>query len=113
MFRSMQLAIWFEDLTSSPERVFSAGAAPSPGMPEEWLDAVLGTAKASQHRYTEEGMLSAVLVDISPDHYDQFQSVLRSVGQRLGTNPWIRDLAEPHYADAWYSRRSFFKSPSE
>ncbi|WP_158456266.1 hypothetical protein [Pseudomonas fluorescens] len=109
----MKLGIWFEDTTSSPERVFVPGAAPSSGMRKEWFDAVLGAAKASQHRYTEEGMLSAVLVDICPDHYEQFEAVLRNVGQLLGTNPWVRDLANPHYANVWYSRRPFFKSPSE
>jgi len=52
------LAIWFEDLTDDPDRVWGVGVVPAQGMDEGWFDAVLGYAVASERRYAAEGMLS-------------------------------------------------------
>lgn len=108
--RYIDLAIWFEDLTDEPDRVWGVGVAPAQGMDEEWFDAVLGYAEASERRYAAEGVLSAVRVKVIWENWGQFTWVLRKVSQRLGTNPWIRDLSEPGYAEFWASRASMFPS---
>lgn len=81
--RYSDLAIWFEDLTECPDRVWGIG-------------------------YAAEGVLSAVRVKVRWENWDQFTWVLRKVSQRLGTNPWIRDLSEPGYAEFWSSREPMF-----
>lgn len=102
------LAIWFEDLTEDPDRVWGVGVAPAQGMDEEWFDEVLGNALASERRYAADGVLSGVRVKVSSENWDQFTLVLRKVSQRLGTNPWIRDLSEPGYAEFWSSHKPLF-----
>lgn len=106
--RYSDLAIWFEDLTECPDRVWGVGVVPAQGMDEEWFDTVLGYAEASERRYVAEGVLSAVRVKVRWENWDQFTWVLRKVSQRLGTNPWIRDLSEPGYAEFWSSREPMF-----
>ncbi len=104
----VDLAVWFEDLTEDPDRVWGVGVAPAQGMDEAWFDAVLGYAEASERRYAAEGVLSGVRVKVRWDNWSQFTWVLRMVSQRLGTNPWIRDLAEPGYAEFWSSHNPLF-----
>ena len=106
----MELGIWFEDLTAEPDRVFCSDAAPAKGMPEEWFDSVLGIARAKQKRFVTPGVLSGVRVEVPLESYCQFESVLRSVCHRLGSNPWIRDLSEPDYLAYWSSGRSITAS---
>jgi FAD/FMN-containing dehydrogenase len=106
--RYIDLAIWFEDLTECPDRVWGVSVAPAEGMDEEWFDTVLGYAEASERRYAAEGVLSGVRVKVRWENWDQFTWVLRKVSQRLGTNPWIRDLSEPGYAEFWSSREPMF-----
>lgn len=102
------LAIWFEDLTENPDRVWGVGVVPAQGMDEEWFDAVLGDVVARERRYVAEGVLSGVRVSLRDDDYSQFRRVLQKVSDRLGTIPWVRDLSEPAYSAAWYSGKSFF-----
>lgn len=104
----VDLAIWFEDLTEDPDRVWGVGVAPAQGLDEEWFDAVLGYVEASERRYAAEGVLSAVRVKVCWENWGQFRRVLRKVSQRLGTNPWIRDLSEPGYAEFWSSHKPMF-----
>ncbi len=106
--RYSDLAIWFEDLTDDPDRVWGAGVAPAQGMDEEWFDAVLGYATASERRYAAPGVLSGVRVNVLFESSTQYTWVLRQVSQRLGTNPWIRDLSEPGYAEFWLSQKPMF-----
>lgn len=106
--RYSDLAIWFEDLTECPERVWGVGVAPAQGMDEEWFDAVLGYATASERRYAAPGLLSGVRVNVLFDCSNQYSWVLRQVSQRLGTTPWIRDLSEPGYAEFWLSQKPMF-----
>lgn len=101
-------AIWFEDLTDDPGRVWSVGVVPAQGMGEEWFDAVLGDVVARERRYVAKGVLSGVRVCLRDDDYSQFRRVLQKVSDRLGTIPWVRDLSEPAYSPAWYSGTSFF-----
>lgn len=110
------LAVWFEDLTLSPDRALS-GVAPQRGMPEAWFDALLGTATTKQRRYVAPGILEAALVELPPPFpsyngqlSDQFCSQLLQVGQMLGTIPWIRDYSEADYREYWNSGRSLFPS---
>ncbi|MBC2693204.1 MULTISPECIES: hypothetical protein [Pseudomonas] len=106
--RYSDLAIWFEDLTDVPERVWGVGVAPAQGMDEEWFNAVLGYAEASERRYAVPGVLSGVRVKVCSENLGQFTWVLRQVSQRLGTNPWKRDLSEPGYAEIWFSHKPLF-----
>ena len=77
-------------------------------MDEGWFDTVLGYAEASERRYAAPGVLSGVRVKVQFDNWSQFTWVLRQVSQRLGTNPWIRDLSEPENAEFWYSHKPLF-----
>ncbi|TPG89822.1 hypothetical protein EAH72_31075 [Pseudomonas caspiana] len=104
----LDLAIWFEDLTDDPDRVWGVGVAPAQGMDEGWFDAVLGYAESSERRYAAPGVLCGVRVKVCSDNWGQFTRVLRQVSQRLGTNPWIRDLSEPGYAEFWLSQKPMF-----
>jgi hypothetical protein len=110
--RFMELGIWFEDLTGDPRRLACSAEFQAAGMPEAWFDELLGRAEASQRRYVSPGVLSAVKVRICSENYEQFETTLRKISQRLGTNPWVRDLAEPNYAHFWESRRPIFESAS-
>ncbi|WP_421526908.1 hypothetical protein [Pseudomonas brenneri] len=110
--RVMELGIWFEDLTGDPERLFCLVEPQTAGMPETWFDELLGRAEASERRYVSPGVLTAVKVRICSENYEQFVTTLRKISQRLGTNPWVRDLAEPDYALFWESGRPFFESAS-
>ena len=110
--RFMELGIWFEDLTGDPGRLACSAEFQAAGMPEAWFDELLGRAEASQRRYVSPGVLSAVKVRICSENYEQFETTLRKISQRLGTNPWVRDLAEPNYAHFWESRRPIFESAS-
>ncbi|APC19507.1 hypothetical protein BLL42_27635 (plasmid) [Pseudomonas frederiksbergensis] len=107
-----ELGIWFEDLTGDPERLSFSAEFPAAGMPEEWFDELLGRAEVLQRRYVSPGILSAVKVRICSENYDQFESTLRKISQRLGSNPWVRDLSEPDYAQFWESRRPLFEPAS-
>lgn len=110
--RVMDLGIWFEDLTGDPERLFCSAEPQAAGMPETWFDDLLGRAEASERRYVSPGVLSAVKVRICCENYEQFVTTLKNISQRLGTNPWVRDLAERDYTLFWESRRPFFESAS-
>ncbi|WP_411961231.1 hypothetical protein ACK3BE_32375 (plasmid) [Pseudomonas mandelii] len=108
-----EVGIWFEDLTHEPDRLFSSASVPAAGMAESWFDDLVGRAEALERRYVAPGVLSGVKVRVRADQYEQFELTLRNISQRLGTNPWIRDLSEPGYAKFWESRRPFFPSRTE
>lgn len=104
----LDLAIWFEDTSKEPGRLWPVKAVPAKGMDEGWFDAVLGDAVVYERRYVTEGVLSGAKVKILSDNYCQFTSVLMKVSGRVGTIPWIRNLAEPDYANFWQSRKPLF-----
>jgi len=95
------LAIWFENLSLCPVRA-EAGVAPAKGMPEDWMEAITGAAKIEKRRHIESGVLSAVVVSLpDPWHFEHYNSVLRQVAQKLGTNPWVRDYDEAGHRQFW------------
>ena len=97
------LAIWFEDLTLCPARA-ERGITPAKGMPEDWMEAITGAAKIERRRHLEPGVLAAVVVSLpDPRHFEHFNSVLRQVAQKLGTNPWVRDYSDAGHRQFWDS----------
>ncbi|WP_116894766.1 hypothetical protein [Pseudomonas savastanoi] len=104
----LPLAIWFEDTSKDPDRLWPVKAVPPKGMDEEWFDAVLGDAAVVERRYVTEGLLSGAKVRVHAGDYCRFTSVLMKVSGRVGTIPWIRNLAEPDYANFWQSRKPLF-----
>jgi hypothetical protein len=104
----VELAIWFEDTSKDPGRLWPVKAVPAKGMDEEWFDAVLGDAVVIERRYVTEGLLSGAKVRVHAGDYCQFTSVLMKVSGRVGTIRWIRNLAEPDYANYWQSRKPLF-----
>lgn len=96
-------AIWFEDLTLCPERA-EHGSTPAKGMPEDWMDAIKGVAKIERRRHLAPGILSGVVVSLpDPWHSEHFNSVLRQVARKLGTNPWVRDYEDAGHRQFWDS----------
>jgi hypothetical protein len=73
-------------------------------MPEDWMNAVKGTATINRVQYIAPGVLSAVVVSLRESKdFEMFESVLRRVGQMLGTNPWTRNYDEAQYREYFES----------
>jgi hypothetical protein len=99
------LVIWFENLEDDPDRAASFGAVvPAKGMPEDWMNAIKGTASISRTQYIEPGVLSAVVVSLKESKdFEMFETVLRRVAQKVGTNSLVRLYDEAQYREYFES----------
>ncbi|WP_050455466.1 hypothetical protein [Candidatus Burkholderia verschuerenii] len=75
----------FEDLTKDPAGV-RANATPSPGLPDDWIDALVGAGSVFSRGYATAGMISTISVTFpSSGHAEQFCVSVRAVAHLCGT----------------------------
>lgn len=81
----MNIAIRFADVTCDPLAVRS-GSAPAKGLPEIWLDALVGAGYVIARAYADPGHLSRIsLFFPTHAHAEQFTVAVRQVAKLLGT----------------------------
>lgn len=86
----------FEDLTKDPAGV-RANATPTPGLPDVWIDALVGTGSVFSRGYAAPGIVSTISLTFpSSDHAEQFCLSVREVANLFDTRAHIRKIsAEP------------------
>jgi hypothetical protein len=88
----MHLQISFHDCTQRPAGV-RAGAKPAKGLPDSWLDAVVGVGAVKSRAYAAPGMLSRTTVAFaSHAHGEQFCITVRQISNLLGTRADIHEM---------------------
>jgi hypothetical protein len=81
----MNIAIRFADITSEPLAARS-GSTPAKGLPEIWLDALIGAGYIVAPAYADLGHLSRIsLFFPTQAHAEQFTVAVRHVANLLGT----------------------------
>ena len=86
----MHLQISFHDCTAHREGA-RAGAMPAKGLPDSWLDAVVGVGAVRSRVYAAPGMLSGTTVAFPSDaHGEQFSITVRQISNLLGTRADVR-----------------------
>lgn len=85
----------FFDHTRDPGSA-RAGALPAMGLPDSWLDALIGDGHVEQRDYAARGVLKSVTARFpTRDHRDQFASSVRQVSKLMGTRAVV------HGHDVW------------
>ncbi|MBN3754282.1 hypothetical protein G3N95_15120 [Paraburkholderia sp. Tr-20389] len=75
----------FFDHTLDPKGT-RAGAEPSMGMPDSWLDALIGDGHVEQRDYVAPGVLKSITARFPTHaHREQFTSAVREVSKLVGT----------------------------
>ncbi|MFM0007357.1 hypothetical protein PQR57_41195 [Paraburkholderia dipogonis] len=79
------ILVEFFDHTLDP-RGTRAGAKPAMGMPDSWLDALIGDGQVERRDYVAPGVLKSVTARFpTREHRDQFASAVRQVSKLMGT----------------------------
>jgi hypothetical protein len=82
----------FEDFTKSPSGV-RADSQPSPGFPDSWIDALVGTGSVFSRDYAAPGAVSTIGLQFpSREHAEQFCLSVREVAHLLGTRAHIHKV---------------------
>jgi hypothetical protein len=80
----------FSDITLDP-RSTRSGAKPAMGLPDSWLDALIGDGYVERRDYVAPGVLKSITARFpTRDHRDQFASSVRQVSNLMGTRAVIR-----------------------
>jgi hypothetical protein len=88
----MNFAIRFTDVTVDPLAARS-GSTPAKGLPDAWLDALLGVGSVGHRTNAAPGMLSRISLSFpTRAHAEQFTLALRHVSKLLGTRAEIETL---------------------
>jgi hypothetical protein len=75
----------FSDITLDPQSARS-GAKPAMGLPDSWLDALIGAGYVERRNYVAPGVLKSIIARFpSRDHRDQFACSVRLVSNLMGT----------------------------
>ena len=75
----------FSDITLDPR------AKPAMGLPDSWLDALIGDGYVERRDYVAPGVLKSITARFpTRDHRDQFASSVRQVSNLMGTRAVIR-----------------------
>lgn len=83
------IVVSFEDFTRDPAGA-RAGAVPSAGFPDSWMDALVGTGSVFSRDYAAPGAVSTIGLHFpSCDHAEQFCLSVRQVANLLGTRAHI------------------------
>lgn len=80
----------FSDTTLDPQSTRS-GAKPAMGLPDSWLDALIGAGHVERRDYVAPGVLRSITAQFpTRDHRDQFASSVRQVSNLMGTRAVVR-----------------------
>ncbi|MDR5826027.1 hypothetical protein QCE64_36760 [Caballeronia sp. LZ043] len=90
------IVVSFEDFTKNPAGV-RADAKPSPGLPDSWIDALLGAGAVFSRAYAAPGAVSTIGLRFpSCYHAEQFCLSVREVANLLGTRAHIHKVPAEH-----------------
>jgi hypothetical protein len=91
--RTMNLiVVSFEDFTKDPAGV-RANSEPSPGFPDSWIDALVGTGSVFSRDYAAPGAVSTIGLRFpTRDHAEQFCLSVRQIANLLGTRAHIHKV---------------------
>lgn len=80
----------FSDITLDPLSTRS-GAKPAMGLPDSWLDALIGAGHVENRDYAAPGILKSITARFpTPHHRDQFASSVRQISNLMGTRAVVR-----------------------
>lgn len=88
------ITIVFEFLDTT--RGQGAGGATALGLPDHWMDALIGDGVVEQRDYIAPGILRRIVARFpTQQHRDQFASSVRQVSKLLGTHAFRGTLGIP------------------
>lgn len=86
-----EIVVVFVDTTRDSNGA-RGGAKPARGMPDHWLDALIGDGHIEERQYVTPGVLSRVHARFPTKHHcDQFACAVRQVSKLVGTWALIRN----------------------
>ncbi|KXU94853.1 hypothetical protein CR51_25955 [Caballeronia megalochromosomata] len=86
------IIVSFEDFTKDPVGV-RADATPSPGFPDSWIDALVGTGSVFSRDYAAPGAVKTIGLHFPTGfHAEQFCLSVRKVANLLGTRAHIHKV---------------------
>jgi hypothetical protein len=90
----MMITIVFEFLDTT--RGQGAGGATALGLPDHWMDALIGDGYVEHREYIAPGILRRIVARFPTQHHlDQFASSVRQVSKLLGTNAFRGNVGSP------------------